>query len=170
MLQKISKSYEEQRVFYRPEPWFHVLFCKLHVWWRHDVGDITYHFLSSRSITGISFKLIPLLEPKLLNFVNFAILVCKLHRKQVAKQVTLFLWINYWGLLLVKISSSHCVWFLRSLGRNPANLHPNFTFCSANPIEVLASAGKTWSRSFNPNQGSPRSRKKSPIEGKCRTD
>ena len=44
--------------------------------------------------TGISFKLIPLVELKLFNFVISAILVCKIHKK-VAEKMTPFLSINY---------------------------------------------------------------------------
>ena len=45
-------------------------------------------FVLSRFITGISFKLIPLVELKLFNFVISAMLVCKIHRKQVAEKMT----------------------------------------------------------------------------------
>ena len=61
----------------------------------HD--DVISYLLLSRPVTGISFKLIPSVEIELFNFVIIAFLICKIHRKQV----TLFLSVNYWGLLLV---------------------------------------------------------------------
>ena len=92
------------------------LVSKLHAWWSHNVDDVIDHLLLARPITGaswsitgaswypvggISFRSIPLLEPKILNVYILAILVCKIHRKQVAEQMTPFLSINYWELLLV---------------------------------------------------------------------
>ena len=55
-----------------------VLVCKLHVWWRYNVDHLINHLLLSSPVSGLSFNLMPLVEPKLFNFVIFDILVCKI--------------------------------------------------------------------------------------------
>ena len=57
--------------------------------------DVITHLLLTKTVTGISFKLIRLVELKLFNFVISANLVCKIHKKQVTEKMTLFLSINY---------------------------------------------------------------------------
>ena len=58
-------------VFYRPDIKKWVLVYKLHAWWCHNVDDVINRLLLSRPVTGISFKLIPLVELKLFNFKFF---------------------------------------------------------------------------------------------------
>ena len=100
----------------------------MHTWWCHNVNDVINHLLLSRTITGISFMLIPLVETKLFNFVIFVILVCKIHRKQMAGKWQHFSWSiiedYYWCKIQVHTVSNS--WDLKNLWPVTCDLWPAF--------------------------------------------
>ena len=70
-LMTLSSCWRKKRVFSGPEWKFCVLVSKLHMKWCDNVDDVISYFLLLISITGICFKLIPSLEPKLLRLLFF---------------------------------------------------------------------------------------------------